>query len=245
MQGPSGALHLCKHMLRSGGDARRWYSEFRREHGIEGTDRIHHELTCLTEVSKLFGEVDQVNMGRLSGIERLCRRILGAVVAVGVDVVYQVAASVLSLSLERSCGMVPGRSGPIQVRREAAAPSNSSRRLVPLPVCDAFLPTACRTQRCTPVSAAPRDDAGAPRDDAGRRCHACKYSQFSTCDRMYITWTLYTNIVPSLFVVFSVCPQTDTAQFYNTQFDLCMRTPHMDRTGLISTIVFSEKRVLS
>ena len=112
-------------------------------------------------------------MGRLSGIERLCRRILGAVVAVGVDVVYQVVASVLSLSLERSCGMVPGCSGPIQVRRGAAAPSNSSRRLVPLPVCDAFLPTACRTQRCTPVSAAPRDDAGAPRDDDGRRCHAC------------------------------------------------------------------------
>ena len=31
---------------------------------------------------------------------------------------------------------------------------------------------------------------------------------------------------------FPVCPQTDTAQLYNTQSDLCMRTPHMDRIGL-------------
>ena len=30
----------------------------------------------------------------------------------------------------------------------------------------------------------------------------CKFFQFSTRDRMYITQTLYTNIVPSLFVVF-------------------------------------------
>ena len=29
---------------------------------------------------------------------------------------------------------------------------------------------------------------------------------------------------------FSVCPQTEAAQFYNTQSDLCVRTPHMDRT---------------
>ena len=36
-----------------------------------------------------------------------------------------------------------------------------------------------------------------------------------------------------------------TAQLYNTQSDLCMRTPHMDRTGLLSTIVFSVERVLS
>ena len=50
------------------------------------------------------------------------------------------------------------------------------------------------------------------------------------------------NIVPSLFLVFfPVCPQTDTAQLHKTQSDLCMRTPQ----GLLSTIVFSEKRVLS
>ena len=38
-------------------------------------------------------------------------------------------------------------------------------------------------------------------------------------DRMYTTWTLtslYTNIVPSLFFLFKACPQTDTAQLYNT-----------------------------
>ena len=32
------------------------------QHGIERTDRIHHELTCLTEALKLFGEVDQVSV---------------------------------------------------------------------------------------------------------------------------------------------------------------------------------------
>ena len=58
---------------------------------------------------------------------------------------------------------------------------------------------------------------------------------------MYITYTLCTNIVPSLFVVFFLFVQTATAQLYNTQSDLCMRTPHLDRTGLLSTIVFSEK----
>ena len=38
----------------------------------------------------------------------------------------------------------------------------------------------------------------------------------------------------SLLFVFSssACPQTDTAQLYNTQSDLYVRTPHMDRTGL-------------
>ena len=73
----------------------------------------------------------------------------------------------------------------------------------------------------------------------------CQYSQFSTRDRMYITWTLYTNIFPSLFVAFFVCPQTDTAQLYNTQSGLCMRTPHLGRTGLESSIVFSLKQVSS
>ena len=34
-----------------------------REHGIERTDRIHHELTCLTEALKLFGEVNLFNLG--------------------------------------------------------------------------------------------------------------------------------------------------------------------------------------
>ena len=31
----------------------------------------------------------------------------------------------------------------------------------------------------------------------------CTFFQFSTRDRMYITQTLHTNVVPSLFVVFS------------------------------------------
>ena len=44
--------------------------------------------------------------------------------------------------------------------------------------------------------------------------------------------------------LFPVCPQTYTAQLYNTQSDLCMRTPHMDRTGLLSTILLSEKCVV-
>ena len=48
----------------------------------------------------------------------------------------------------------------------------------------------------------------------------CKYSQFSTCDRMYIRSFLVCCLFP-------VCPQTDTAQLYNTQSDLCMRTPHL------------------
>ena len=41
---------------------------------------------------------------------------------------------------------------------------------------------------------------------------------------MYITQTLYANIVPSLFVVLSRCPQTDAAQFYNTVWPLYAHT---------------------
>ena len=67
----------------------------------------------------------------------------------------------------------------------------------------------------------------------------CKFFQF----QHVADWTLHghctlTSFLPCL-LSFS-CPQTGTAQLYNTQSDLCMRTPQMDRTGLSSTIVFSE-----
>ena len=38
------------------------------------------------------------------------------------------------------------------------------------------------------------------------------------------------------FLVFLFPVSTDTAQLYNTQSDLCMRTPHLDRIGLWSSI---------
>ena len=56
--------------------------------------------------------------------------------------------------------------------------------------------------------------------------------------------TLHRHCTPTSFLPcllsFSVCPQTDTAQLYNTQSDLCMRTAHLDPTGLLSSIMFAE-----
>ena len=48
-----------------------------------------------------------------------------------------------------------------------------------------------------------------------------------------------TSFLPYL-LSFSVCPQTDTAELYNTQSDLCIRTPHLDRIGFLCSIMFAD-----
>jgi hypothetical protein len=79
VEGPTGAHHLMKHFVKVGGDPRRWLESFCREHGIARSDRVFHEITCLTEVLFLLGTFDQVNVPSLAGGERLCRRIVSII----------------------------------------------------------------------------------------------------------------------------------------------------------------------
>ena len=69
-----------------------------------------------------------------------------------------------------------------------------------------------------------------------------KCSQFSTRDRMYITQTLYTNIVPSLFVV-SFPFVHRQRQLSCTTHSLTSVSAHRTwiEQAFLSTIVFSEK----
>ncbi|CAK0875901.1 unnamed protein product, partial [Prorocentrum cordatum] len=62
-------------MYKSGGDPMRWPAEWSREHRIERTDRIYHELEVLCHALLLAGACDQVNLGGLRSLERLARRI--------------------------------------------------------------------------------------------------------------------------------------------------------------------------
>ena len=75
IEGPVSIVHLCKAMYKSGGDPMRWLAEWSREHRIERTDRIYHELEVLCHVLLLAGTYDQVNLGGLRSMERLARRI--------------------------------------------------------------------------------------------------------------------------------------------------------------------------
>ncbi|CAK0855470.1 unnamed protein product, partial [Prorocentrum cordatum] len=79
VQGPPGTLHLARFIERYGGDPRRWWQGFARDHSISKTDRVYHEMTNLTESPKLFGEYDQLNLGASAGIEKLTRRICGVI----------------------------------------------------------------------------------------------------------------------------------------------------------------------
>ena len=62
-----------------------------------------------------------------------------------------------------------------------------------------------------------------------------KMHTLSTCDSMYISQTLYTNIVPSFICCLYPFVQRQTQlSCTKTQSDLCVRTPHLDRIGLLS-----------
>ena len=81
IEGASTALHMCKAMERQGGDPRMWLERWLREKRVESSDRVSHELRCLTDSLVLAGTVDQLNMGGLHCLETLCRRIAAIVEA--------------------------------------------------------------------------------------------------------------------------------------------------------------------
>ena len=75
LEGSPTALHMCKVMERQGGDPRLWMERWVREKRLDNSDRVAHELRSLVEVLYAAGVVDQVNVGGLVCLERVCRRI--------------------------------------------------------------------------------------------------------------------------------------------------------------------------
>ena len=84
LEGAATALHMCKAMERQGGDPKLWLEKWLREKRLEGSDRVAHELRCLTDVLYMVGTVDQLNVGGLHCVESLCRRIAAIVEAYAV-----------------------------------------------------------------------------------------------------------------------------------------------------------------
>ncbi|CAK0823925.1 unnamed protein product, partial [Prorocentrum cordatum] len=74
VDGPPGALHMCKHMERHGGDPRLWLDLFIRMKGLGQNDRVVHELRTIVEALYQGGVYDQLNMGGLMMVEVLTRR---------------------------------------------------------------------------------------------------------------------------------------------------------------------------
>eukprot|EP00438_Fugacium_kawagutii_P022866 Skav226462 [mRNA] locus=scaffold1781:97140:98588:+ [translate_table: standard] len=74
-EGPLSTLHLCKHMLKSGGDPKLWLQVWARHKGIAETDRVMFELRTLIEIVHLGGTYDQLNMSSLASFESAARRI--------------------------------------------------------------------------------------------------------------------------------------------------------------------------
>ena len=74
-QGPQSALHVCKHMLRRGGDPKLWMQVWMRRHSLMDSDRVVHELRTLVATLYLAGVYDQLNLGSLSCLECVSRRI--------------------------------------------------------------------------------------------------------------------------------------------------------------------------
>ena len=79
VDGPPGALHMCKHMERHGGDPRLWLDLFIRMKGLGQGDRVVHELRTIVEALYQGGTYDQLNMGGLMMVEVLTRRVAAVV----------------------------------------------------------------------------------------------------------------------------------------------------------------------
>ncbi|CAK0856481.1 unnamed protein product, partial [Prorocentrum cordatum] len=79
VDGPPGALHMCKHMERHGGDPRLWLDLFIRMKGLGQGDRVVHELRTIVEALYQGGVYDQLNMGGLMMVEVLTRRVAAVV----------------------------------------------------------------------------------------------------------------------------------------------------------------------
>lgn len=83
-EGPLSVLHLCKHMLKNGGDAKLWLQVWARHKGIAETDRVMFELRTLVEIIHLGGVYDQLNLASLASFESAARRVQSIVDAYSV-----------------------------------------------------------------------------------------------------------------------------------------------------------------
>jgi len=72
--GPRTTISLAKHMERHGRTPTGWIERWAREKHLETTDRAYHEMKCLGEILEQAGSYDQLNLGSLSCMELLVRR---------------------------------------------------------------------------------------------------------------------------------------------------------------------------
>lgn len=73
--GPLSMLHLCKHMMKNGGDPKLWLQVWARHKSVAETDRVMFELRTLIEIIYLGGVYDQLNIASLASFESASRRI--------------------------------------------------------------------------------------------------------------------------------------------------------------------------
>ena len=74
-EGPSTVMHLLKQMHRNGGDARLWLQLWARQKNILDSDRVMHEMRCLTDILYHAATFDQLNLPVLASMEAASRRI--------------------------------------------------------------------------------------------------------------------------------------------------------------------------
>ena len=79
LEGPATVHHLLRHTRKHGGDPRVWLQIWARQKQIGESDRVMHELRCLTDVLFYGGTFDQLNMPVLVSFEVVARRIASIV----------------------------------------------------------------------------------------------------------------------------------------------------------------------
>ena len=73
--GPPTCLQVCRKMLQSGGDPKRWFAEWTKELSLSRKDRAWHEVSNLIDILYQGGCYDQLNMGALASMELVSRRL--------------------------------------------------------------------------------------------------------------------------------------------------------------------------
>jgi len=75
LEGPCSVVSLCRYFEVHGGNPRDWLSVWCREKGLDGSERVCHELRTLADIIYLTGTFDQLNLASLAGIELAGRRL--------------------------------------------------------------------------------------------------------------------------------------------------------------------------
>eukprot|EP00971_Amphidinium_carterae_P017385 342789-Amphidinium_carterae.2 len=75
LEGPISVLSLARHFEVHGTNPRDWLQMWCRDKGLDGGERVCHELRTLTDILSFAGTFDQVNIGSLMCLEVCARRI--------------------------------------------------------------------------------------------------------------------------------------------------------------------------